>query len=225
MKKKVSFLSGVAIIIILIVVLFGGTFAYQYFEIQRINSHIIILAPKVFAEQSITAKNFVGPRTNIKSNAPTEGGFNTFAVVIPGVLSRSGQPTLSEFQWLKNNGWKSVVDLRKSGEYNQVANDQDIKGFSSLGFNYLWLQITDGTPPTDGQAKKFLTFVKNPANWPVEVHCLAGVGRAGTLIALYRYQVQGWPMDKAISESKLFNGGVNSVQTEWLNHWAANNPH
>jgi hypothetical protein len=32
-------------------------------------------------------------------------------------------------------------------------------------------------------------------------------------------------MDQAIFESRLYNGGVNSSQAAWLNHWAADNPH
>ena len=209
MQKIISTLVGITIIVVAVIILFGGVFAYQHFTTHQ---------------SFISNKDFVGPRGNISADTPVESGFDTFAIVVPGVLSRSGQPTLSEFQWLKNNGWKGVVDLRIAGDHNEDANDQDIKNFSDLGFNYLWLQIVDGTPPTDDQAKQFLTFVTNPANQPVEVHCLAGVGRAGTMIALYRYQIQGWPMAEAISESKLFSGGVDSGQTVWLNNWAVKNP-
>jgi hypothetical protein len=45
------------------------------------------------------------------------------------------------------------------------------------------------------------------------------------MVALYRYQIQGWPIDQAIAESKLYGGGVNSEQILWLNHWVINNPH
>jgi protein tyrosine phosphatase (PTP) superfamily phosphohydrolase (DUF442 family) len=192
LNKKVSTSSGIIIIIISAVILLGGAFTYQHFE---------------SCQSYVTNKTFVGPRSNVGIGAPAEGGFDTFAVVVPGVLSRSGQLTLSEFQWLKKNGWKSVVDLRISGDNNQDANDMDIKGFSDLKFKYLWLQITDGSPPTDSQAKQFLAFVTDPANQPVEIHCLAGVGRAGTMTALYRYQIQGWTMQEAISSlsSVIFN--------------------
>jgi protein-tyrosine phosphatase len=219
MQKKYLLFIGI-LIVAMVIVISVGIFACTYFTTQKNQQK-----NNVSAGQSIGVRDFVGPRSNIEAGTPTQSGFNTFSVVVLGVISRSGQPTLSEFQWLKNNGWKGVVDLRTAGEYNEIANDRDIKGFSDLGFNYLWLQIPDGSFPTDDQAKQFIAFVTNPANQPVQVHCRAGVGRTGVMIALYRYQIQAWTMDQAIFESRLYNGGVNSSQAAWLNHWAADNPH
>lgn len=166
----------------------------------------------------------IGPRQNIPAGTPTAYGFWSFAMPVKGVLSRSGQPLLSEFKWLKQYGWKSVVDLRVDGERHEVGNDQKLPGFTALGFHYLSLPIPDGSPPTDQQALAFLRFVTNPVNQPVHVHCRGGYGRTGTMIALYRYAVHHWPMSKAIQESLLFNGGVSSGQARWLEHWATTHP-
>lgn len=167
---------------------------------------------------------FVGPRQGIPSDAPKDYGLWSFAMPVPGVLSRSGQPLLSGFKWMKDNGWKAVVDLRVDGERGEVGDDRKIPGFNALGLNYLPLPIADGSPPTDAQAKEFLAFVTNPANQPAHVHCRGGIGRAGTMVVLYRYSVQGWPMDKAIEESRAFQGGVSEGQVKWLNNWAIENP-
>lgn len=166
--------------------------------------------------------SFIGPRGNTSTTTPNDYGFWSFAVVVPGVISRSGQPTIEDFKWLKENGWKSVVNLRVDGERNEVGDDEKIPGFNNLGFNYLWLPIADGSPLTEEQAQKFLAFITNPANWPVHVHCRGGIGRGGTMIALYRYAVQAWPIDKAIEESRLFQGGVSDSQKNWLENWAQN---
>lgn len=163
---------------------------------------------------------FVGIRQNIPKDAPIQYGFWSFAESVPGVLSRSGQPLLSEFQWLKNKGWKGNVDLRTDGEYNSIGDDSKIPGFTALEFHYLYLPIIDGHAPTDDQARQFLAFATNPENQPVHVHCRGGYGRAGTMIALYRYSAQHWPMNKAIDESRLFHGGVSPAQTTWLLNWA-----
>jgi len=164
---------------------------------------------------------YVGPRQNISSSTtPSDYGFWSFAVPIPGVLSRSGQPTLLDFQWLKNHGWKSVVDLRVDGERGEVGDDTKIAGFNDFEFNYLALPIADGSPPTNAQAQQFLDFVTDPANQPVHVHCRGGYGRTGTMVALYRYSVQAWPWLTAVEESKLFEGGISDSQINWMERWA-----
>ena len=167
---------------------------------------------------------FVGPRNNIASSTPTAYGFWSFAVPVSKVLARSGQPTAQEFKWLKQQGYKGVVNFRLEGEYKEIADDAKLPGFNKLGFNYLRLQIRDGGTPTDKQAKDFLSFVKNKKNQPVLIHCRGGIGRTGLAIALYRYEVQNWPMDTAILESRLFKNGVNSTQKKWLLNWAKNHP-
>ncbi len=165
--------------------------------------------------------SFVGPRQNLPINAPADYGLWSFAIPVPGVLSRSGQPLLSGFQWMKAHGWKGDVDLRIDNDHGEQADDAKIPGFDKLGLHYLHLQIIDGQPPTDKQAQEFLKFMTDPANLPADVHCRGGIGRAGTMVALYRYAVQGWPMDQALAESKLFQGGVSVGQKAWLLEWSS----
>lgn len=175
------------------------------------------------AKKTLSLNTPVGPRGNTPSDTPAEYGFWSFAIIDNGKISRSGQPLMSEFKWLKSNGWKSVVDLRVDGEYKEVGDDRKLEGFQDLGFNFLSLPIRDGAPPTIDQANQFLKFVTDPSNQPVHVHCRGGFGRAGTMIALYRYTVDGWTMPEAIAESRLFRGGVSENQEKWLMNWAKNN--
>jgi len=167
---------------------------------------------------------YVGPRGNVPDGAPKDYGFWSFAIPVPGVLSRSGQPTVTDFKWLKANGWKSDIDLRIDGDHNEVSDDANIPGFNALGFNYLKIQMVDGAAPTDDQANQFLSFVTKPQNQPAEVHCRGGIGRAGIMVALYRYSVQDWPIDKILEESKLYQGGIDAGQQKFLAQWAASHP-
>jgi protein-tyrosine phosphatase len=184
----------------------------------------VITGPTTTALAGANKPVLIGPRVNLPAGAPKAYGFWSFAVIDGGKISRSGQPLMSEFGWLKKNGWKSVVDLRTDGEYKEIGDDRKPSGFKALGFNYLALPIRDGAMPTAKQAQQFLKFATDPANQPVEVHCRGGYGRTGTLIALYRYAVDGWTMPQAIKESRLFLGGIDSGQQKWLLSWAKSNP-
>lgn len=144
-----------------------------------------------------------------ESNRPKQ-----YKVVVPGVFSRSGLPSSKQFKTLQNLGVKSMINLIPASETGRGGDA------GALGFRYLYLPIIGSFPPTIEQANKFLSFIKNSGNWPVHVFCRAGNARTGTLVAVYRYSVQGWTMQKAIRESKRFGGGLSKKQIAWLNEWA-----
>jgi len=217
-KLRLFFLIILAVIIFLTV-----TFNKTNDQSENETPKLPVVKPEVVQEPQKAPKPeivFVGPRENIPEDTPKDYGFWSFAIPVPGVLSRSGQPLVKEFQWLKDNGWKGDIDLRVEGERGELGNDSKMPGFNEIGLNFLKLEIPDGSPPTEEQAEKFLEFVNNPDNQPTHVHCRGGIGRAGTATALYRYAVQSWPIDKAIEESRPFKGGVSSSQEKWLKKWA-----
>jgi len=168
--------------------------------------------------------NLVGPRGNVSKGAPRESGFSDFAIFVPGVIGRSGRTSKNDLLWLKSQGWKGIVNMTLPGEHGGKDDDTLLPGFSAMGFHYINLPVSSGFAPSQKQAETFLAFVTNPVNQPVLVHCSAGHGRAGTMSALYRYSVQGWSLDKAFEEFKLFDtDGIDARQKNWLESWAAQN--
>ena len=143
-----------------------------------------------------------------------------FGIVESGIVYRSAQPSDDQLRWLQSHGFKSIVSFRReSGDHTDHMVDVGFK-------NALWLNIEDETNPNDEQALRFLDFVTDPENWPVLIHCKVGLGRTGTMAALIRYAIDGWTMEQAMAEARLYRGGIDLVpsQIEWLRRWEANHP-
>lgn len=60
----------------------------------------------------------------------------------------------------------------------------------------------------------FRAIMDNPGNYPVLIHCKAGLHRTGVLVALYRMEYEGWTPQAAIRELKD-NGFGEKVCSSW----------
>lgn len=66
------------------------------------------------------------------------------------------------------------------------------------------IPIIDNTIPTKEQVEFFLEITRNDKWFPIYVHCEAGKGRTGIMVAIYRVKQQGWLIEDAIIEAKKF---------------------
>lgn len=59
--------------------------------------------------------------------------------------------------------------------------------FETSGFSFLCLPVADGGAPTTEQVTEFIRFVEEQRSLkrPLAVHCEAGLGRTGTMLAAY----------------------------------------
>lgn len=101
----------------------------------------------------------------------------------------------ADYASLKARGFKGIVNLC-------AENDSDTAPAAKNGLASLHLKIIDNTPPTEGQMKQFLDFVK--ANQPAYVHCEAGQGRTGVAVACYRMAFQHYTPQQALAEAKQY---------------------
>ncbi len=129
------------------------------------------------------------------------------AVVEDGVLYRSGQLPLAHLQKVVySHGIRTIVSLRD----NDKPTDQDeeawarAKGLKFVRLPYLvWWPEGDGKIPAEKNVKAFRAIMDDPANYPVLVHCFAGIHRTGTMCAIYRMDFQGWTNEQAMNEMRV----------------------
>jgi protein tyrosine phosphatase (PTP) superfamily phosphohydrolase (DUF442 family) len=136
--------------------------------------------------------------TSAPWSARMDGGFRSSGLGIARVdagLLRGPAPEGRHWKEIVSAGAKSVVSLQREGQ-----SEADVAKL--YGLKALRIPITDHTPPTLAQVQRFLDFASKPANQPVFVHCLAGQGRTGAMVACYRIAVNGWSLAAALKEAR-----------------------
>lgn len=122
-----------------------------------------------------------------------------------------------ELPELYASGIRAVVSLLN------IPSNSDV--YESAGFSFLCLPIPDGAAPTAAQAIQFTQFVNTQisAKHPVAVHCEAGIGRTGTMIASYLIS-QGDDAQTAINRVRAVEGRAIETrrQIDFLEHFASN---
>jgi len=96
------------------------------------------------------------------------------------------------------NGVKAVIRLN-----NKMY---DRKRFTKAGIQHFELYFPDGTCPPDTIRKKFLEITEN-IHGGVAVHCKAGLGRTGVLIACYMMKHFNFSAREAISWIRICRPG------------------
>lgn len=97
--------------------------------------------------------------------------------VVDTHLWRGGRPDAAGYRALAENGVTMIVDLREG----LSAAPSDLR---RLGVDVAHVPIVDGTLPTADQVKQALAAIGDSAG-RAYVHCAAGVGRTGTIVASY----------------------------------------
>jgi tyrosine-protein phosphatase SIW14 len=139
-----------------------------------------------------------------------QGETRHFHVVREGVLYRSGQNTLFGLKNLLHDyRIRTVVTLRDNHVPGLTPPDKKEEEYClKEGIRYVrippqhWEDPDGGEPPVDEGVRTFLEVMRDPDNYPVLVHCFAGVHRTGAYCAIYRMEFEHWDNDRAIDEVK-----------------------
>tara|TARA_Y100000590_G_scaffold142168_1_gene163071 strand:- start:751 stop:1245 length:495 start_codon:yes stop_codon:yes gene_type:complete len=140
---------------------------------------------------------------------------DNFSWLIKGKLAGSAIPTSKdEIKWLHEEGVKSIVTIREE--------PLDVDWTDNM--NYLHVLSNDMGVPTFDDLKNSVDFIHQRIenDEPVMVHCLAGLGRTGTILACYLIKYEKMSAEDAIQHVReKRHGSIQSfVQEELIFQYA-----
>ncbi len=141
-------------------------------------------------------------------------------MVRDGVLYRSGQLSLPGLKRvLHDYGIKTVVTLRDAAYANDPPPDRAEETYcKSEGINYCRISprtwwSPDGSIPAEKGVEQFRAVMDDLKNYPVLIHCFAGIHRTGAFCAVYRMEYEHWSNGRAIDEMRAL--GYKDLDDEW----------
>lgn len=134
-----------------------------------------------FSEAAFRTDRLDSPVTNFASIFPEDAQ-------LKDKLFRGGQPSPNSLPWLKKQGIKTIISFRDpvtepETAYPGFSMAEYKKAAEGMGLQYFSLGFKDRSTDFADKVDRFLKILNDPDNWPIYIHCRAGLGRTGLMSA------------------------------------------
>jgi uncharacterized protein (TIGR01244 family) len=123
-----------------------------------------------------------------------------FRTIAPGQVYQSAQMPMDDLlETVDDHGIRTVIDLREE-PYHELSEER--RALEAAGVRYVNLP----TPqvPEQETVDTFLDLVGRADSLPILIHCEHGEGRSVLFSALYRIEIEGWGVEDARDETRVF---------------------
>ena len=108
-----------------------------------------------------------------------------------------GQPRTEHLAKLKEEGVRSIINLRPPGEHRAEEEKAEAE---RLGLRYFNIPVVFAEPKEE-QVAEFLRLTDDPANRPAFIHCTGAI-RVGAFWMIRRVLRDGWSVEDAEKEAE-----------------------
>lgn len=128
--------------------------------------------------------------------------------VVPNRLYLSAMPTYNGLRLAQSrHRFRTIINLFPEHTPQQSPHWPDeLRFVREHGLRYV------GSPPDEDPRgghrfiAETLDVARDPSAWPILVHCHASMDRSPAWVGIYRFVVQGWPLDEALRELERHRG-------------------
>ncbi len=132
----------------------------------------------------------------------------------------AAQPTIAQLAAVKEEGFRSIINLREPSEYDAAAEQAAAE---HLGLRYISIPVKTADPKPE-QVDSFLDATDDPSIYPVLIHCGSG-NRVGAFWMIRRVLVDGWKPEDAEKEARqigMKSANLKDFALEYIRSHSAN---